>query len=345
MFFKRKKHVTNWDVLGAVIWYTERFGVECLLTQQQLPLESKPRKISTYEMLAVNEELLEKLDDNLRYDMEAFIEYRDKFLNAHRACNTDTKTGAGLQKLLSKIEDLTDVELAQRNKQYENFGTMRQDISDVLRGLVGNGNRRNLSSKDIEHYVSKLYDVLRLVSDVLPEDEVYKRALQPLDDKVNIIDILSDWYLLSNKKLTAGKDLIDSDCGYGTNPKNVEYIRKAGEAGSPTEEYMQCVEVVKDLRSYLHGFGYSTKQAFYFKKWRSLTEDTYTREDYRLSIRLQGAELGPGREREFTFNNTVYPRSKSESSIAAAAISILLKLDPDFYWSSKLSHLVKGLTT
>lgn len=340
MFFKRKKHITNWDVLGAVIWYTERFDVECLLMQQQLPLESKPRKISTYEMLAVNEELLENFHQSLHYSREAFIKYRDEFLNAHRACGNDTKTGAGLQKLLSKIEDLTDVELAQRNKQYENFCTMQQDISNVLRGLVGNGSCRVLNSKDINHYVSKLYDILRLVSDVLPEDEVYKRALQPLNHEVNIIDILSDWYLLSNKKLTAGENLIPSECGYGTNPKNVEYIRKAGEAGSPTEEYMQCVEVVKDLRSYLHGFGYSTKQTFYFKKWRSLTEDTYTREDYRLSIRLQGAELVISREREFTFNNTVYPRGKGESGIAATAISILLKLDPDFYWRSLGSHIL-----
>lgn len=339
MFFKRKKHVTNWDVLGAVIWYTERFGVECLLTQQQLPLESKPRKISTYEMLAVNEELLEEFHQSLHYNRETFIEYRDKFLNARRACNTDTKTGAGLQKLLSKIEDLTDVELAQRNKQYENFCTMRKGISGVLRDLVGDGSRRNLSSKDIEHYVSKLYDVLRLVSDVLPEDEVYKRALQPLDDKVNIIDILSDWYLLSNKKLTAGKDLIDSDCNYGTNPKNVEYIRKAGEAGSPTEEYMQCVAAVEKLCPYLHGFGYSTKQAFYFESWGG-TVNTHTREDYRLSIRLQGAELVISREREFTFNNIAYPRGKGERSIAAAVISILLKLDPDFYWRSLGSHIL-----
>ena len=332
MFFKRKKHVTNWDVLGAVIWYTERFGVECLLTQQQLPLESKPRKISTYEMLAVNEELLENFHQSLHYNRETFIEYCDKFLNAHRACNTDTKTGAGLQKLLSKIEDLTDVELAQRNKQYDNFCTMRKGISDILRDLVGDGSRCVLNSKDINHYVSKLYDVLRLVSDILPEDEVYKRALQPLDDKVNIIDILSDWYLLSNKSVTAGENLIDSECDYGTNPENIKYIRKAGKAGNPTEEYMQCVATVEKLRPYLHGFGYSTKQAFYFKQW-SHTEDTYTREDYRLSIHLQGPKLGPGREREFTFNNTVYPRGKGERSIAAA-ISILLKLDPDFYWST-----------
>ena len=337
--FKRKKHVTNWDVLGAVIWYTERFDVECLLTQQQLPLESKPRKISTYEMLAVNEELLEKLNDNLRYSMEDFIEYRDEFLNAYRACGNDTKTGAGLQELLPKIKDLTDVELAQRNKQYENFGTMRQGISDVLRGLVGDGSRRNLSSKDIEHYVSKLYEVLRLVSDVLPEDEVYRRALEPLNNKVNIIDILSDWYLLSNKELTAGEGLIPSKYGRGTNHANVEYIHKAGKAGSPTEEYMQCVAAVEKLRPYLHGFGYSTKQAFYFKQWNSRI-DTYTREDYRLSIRLQGAELVISREREFTFNNTVYPRGKGESSIAATAISILLKLDPDFYWRSLGSHIL-----
>ncbi|MBB1554884.1 hypothetical protein HG444_001065 [Candidatus Saccharibacteria bacterium] len=340
MFFKRKKHVTNWDVLGAVIRYAKKFGMECLLTQQQIPLESKPRKISTYEMLAVNEELLEKFHQSLHYSREAFIKYHNEFLNAYHAQKNDSHTGAGLQELLPKIKDLAEVELAQRNNQYENFCIIQQDISDVLHGLVGNGSRRVLNSKDINHYVSKLYDVLRLVSDVLPEDEVYKRALQPLNHEVNIIDILSDWYLLSNKKLTAGKDLIDSDCNYGTNPKNVEYIRKAGEAGSPTEEYMQCVEVVKDLRSYLHGFGYSTKQAFYFKKWRSLTEDTYTREDYRLSIRLQGAELVISREREFTFNNTVYPRGKGESSIAATAISILLKLDPDFYWRSLGSHIL-----
>lgn len=330
MFFKRKKHVTNWNVLGAVIWYTERFGVECLLTQQQLPLEPKPRKVSTYETLTVDEELLEELEHNLHYDMKAFIEYRDEFLNAHRACNTDTKTGAGLQKLLSKIEDLTDVELAQRNKQYENFCTMRQDISDVLHGLVGDGSCRVLSSMDIKYYVSKLYEVLRLVPDILPEDETYKRALRPLNHEVNIIDILSDWYLLSNKKLTAGEDLIDSECDYGTNPENVKYIREAGKAGRPTEEYMECVKAIENLRPCLHGFGYSTKQAFYFKQW-SHTEDTYTQEDYRLSIHLQGSKLGPGREREFTFNNTVYPRGKGESNIAAAAISILLKLDPNFY--------------
>ena len=338
MFFKRKKHVTNWDVLGAVIWYAEEFGMECLLAQQQLPLAPKPRKISTYEMLAVNEGLLEEFHQSLHYSRGAFIKYRNEFLNAYYAQKNDSHTGAGLQKLLSKIEDPTDVELAQRNKQYDNFCTMRKGISDVLRDLVGDGSCRNLSSKDIEHYVSKLYDVLRLVSDVLPEDEVYKRALEPLNDKVNIIDILS------NKKLTAGEDLIDSECNYGTNPKNVEYIREAGKAGSPTEEYMQCVEAVEELCPYLHGFGYSTKQAFYFENWGG-TVNTHTREDYRLSIRLQGSGLGVGKEREFTFNNTVYPRGKGESSIAAAVISILLKLDPDFYWSSKLSHLVKGLTT
>ena len=344
MFFKRKKHVTNWDVLGAVIWYTERFGVECLLTQQQLPLESRLRKVSTYETLAVDEELLEKFHQSLHYSREAFIKYHNEFLNAYYAQKNDSHTGAGLQELLPKIKDLAEVELAQRNNQYENFCIIQQDISDVLHGLVGNGSRRVLNSKDINHYVSKLYDVLRLVSDVLPEDEVYKRALQPLNHEVNIIDILSDWYLLSNKKLTAGEGLVPSNYGHGTNHANVEYIHKAGKAGSPTEEYMQCVEVVQKLRSYLHGFGYSTKKAFYFKKWSSHTENTYTREDYSLSIHLQGPKLGPGREREFTFNNTVYPRD-SESSIAAAAISILLKLDPDFYWSSKLSHLVKGLTT
>lgn len=330
MFFKRKKHVTNWDVLGAVIWYTERFDVECLLTQQQLPLEPKPRKVSTYETLTVDEELLDNFHRNLHYSRGAFIKYRNEFLNAYYAQKNDSHTGAGLQKLLSKIEDLTDVELAQRNKQYDNFCTMRKGISDVLRDLVGDGSCRNLSSKDIEHYVSKLYDVLRLVSDVLPEDEVYKRALEPLNDKVNIIDILSDWYLLSNKKLTAGEDLIDSECDYGTNPENVKYIREAGKAGRPTEEYMECVKAIENLRPCLHGFGYSTKQAFYFKQW-SHTEDTYTQEDYRLSIHLQGSKLGPGREREFTFNNTVYPRGKGESNIAAAAISILLKLDPNFY--------------
>lgn len=338
MFFKRKKHVTNWDVLGAVIWYTKRFDVECLLTQQQLPLEPEPRKVSTYETLTVDEELLDNFHRNLHYSREAFIKYRAKFLNAYYAQKNDSHTGAGLQKLLSKIEDLTDVELAQRNKQYDNFCTMRKGISDVLRDLVGDGSRCVLNSKDINHYVSKLYDVLGLVSDVLPEDEVYKRALEPLNDKVNIIDILS------NKKLTASEDLIDSECGYGTNPKNVKYIREAGKAGSPTEEYMQCVEAVEELCPYLHGFGYSTKQAFYFKNWGG-TVNTHTRKDYRLSIRLQGSGLGLGGEREFTFNNTVYPRGKGESSIAATAIGILLKLDPDFYWSSKLSHLVKGLTT
>ena len=106
MFFKRKKHVTNWDVLGAVIWYTKRFDVECLLTQQQLPLEPEPRKVSTYETLTVDEELLDNFHRNLHYSREAFIKYRAKFLNAYYAQKNDSHTGAGLQKLLSKMKIL-----------------------------------------------------------------------------------------------------------------------------------------------------------------------------------------------------------------------------------------------
>lgn len=333
------KRVTNWGVLGAIIQYTKKYDVECLLTQQQLPLESRPRKVSTYKTLIVDEKLLENLRQSLDDNRKAFIEYRTEFLNAYYARENDNHTGAGLQELLPKIKDLTDVELAQRNRQYDNFCIIQQDISDVLCGLVGNGNRRILSSKEISDYIAKLYNILLLIPDVLPEDEVSRRAFQPLNDKVNIIDILSDWHLLSNKRLTAGERLLDSQCGYGTNPENIEYIRGAGEAGRPTEEYMQCVEAVEKLYPYLHGFGYSTKQAFYFKRW-SHTEDTYTREDYRLSIRLQGAELVISREREFTFDNTMYPRGKGERSIAAAAISILLKLDPDFYWRSLGSHIL-----
>lgn len=314
--FKRKKHVTNWDVLDEIVKHGRHI---------------KFSAFNTF-MLEIQQHSFRLRQKEVR---EKYLKFKQAY-ESYQAIPND-RTSPKLKILLEKILELADLEIKQQARQLDAYVKSMEDIQWVLTDLAGHENsRRKLSDEEVQRYIDKADTILVSFSSSDEKETVFL----PLDGyTANIIDVLSKWNVcrtLINR--ISSVRAYEYALRFTERNGALSYVLDAYKDGRPTNAYIHCMSAAEELITLLHGLGYGTKGALYIRRVLHYPDDReeficgFSKDNYQARIELceipkrksgsQGSYL-----KAYTGSKN-YPRNTDgELAIASAALSILYKLE------------------